>query len=111
MLVPAKMLSTCGVEASGWDVGGNFFVERTVLQWSGGDEEEIELRSSLADGDVVFLRLLQGGPDNPPIAYRAARIHPPHADGKSRVLLAPLRRRQTHHQELARWIAAMVECR
>lgn len=103
----SEILSSCGVEASGWDVAGGFFVEKTALEWLGNDEEEIHLRSALEQGAVVFLRLLHPGQETVPIAYRAARVGPRDVDGKSRVHLLPLRRRETHKEELARWIAQM----
>lgn len=103
----SEILSSCGVEASGWDVAGGFFVEKTALEWLGNDEEEVHLRSALEQGAVVFLRLLHPGQETVPIAYRAARVGPRDVDGKSRVHLLPLRRRETHKEELARWIAQM----
>jgi hypothetical protein len=103
----SEILGRCGVEASGWDSAGSFFVEWTALQWLGNDDEQIHLRSPLERGAVVFLRLLHAGQYNVPIAYRAARVGPRDADGKSRVRLLPLRPRETHKQELARWIEQM----
>jgi hypothetical protein len=99
-----EVLSSCGVEASGWDFAGSFFVERTALEWWGDDDEGIDLRSPLYEGAIVFLRLLHQGRESVPIAYLVARIEWPHKDGKARVHLLPLRRRETHKEELARWI-------
>jgi hypothetical protein len=64
------------VEVSGWDASDAFFVEKTNLDWSGGDEKVISLRSTLHQGAVVFVRLLQqfGKVDSFPIAYRAASV-------------------------------------
>jgi hypothetical protein len=64
------------VEVSGWDALDAFFVEKTTLDWSGGDEKEISLRSDLREGAVVFVRLLQqlGKVDSFPIAYRASCV-------------------------------------
>jgi len=101
------MLSSCGVEASGWDAAENFFVENTALRWWGEDNEEVQLRCSLQEGAVVFLRRLQTGGDNFPIAYRATRIDERTTDGKSRVHLEPLRRRDTHKEQFARWKDSM----
>lgn len=103
MEAQSEILSSCGVEASGWDVAGGFFVERTALQWLGNDEEEIHLRSALEQGAVVFLRLLHPGKETVPIAYRAAHVGPRGADGKSRIYLLPLRRRKTHKEEFGHW--------
>lgn len=102
-----EILSSCGVEASGWDMAGGFFVEKTALQWMGNDEEEIHLRSPMDPGGVVFLRLLHPGQDSAPIAYRVARVGPRNTEGKSCIHLLPLRRRETHKEELARWIEQM----
>ncbi|HTU36119.1 MAG TPA: hypothetical protein VMF66_20135 [Candidatus Acidoferrum sp.] len=99
-----EILSSCGVEASGWDIAGVFFVETTSLQWMGNDDEEVHLRSPLEQGAVIFLRLLHPRQDTTPIAYRAARVGPRNTEGKSCVHLLPLRRRETHKEELARWI-------
>lgn len=69
-------ISSYRVEVSGWDASDAFFVEKTTLDWSGGDEKEINLRSTLREGAVVFVRLLQqfGKADSFPIAYRAASV-------------------------------------
>jgi hypothetical protein len=99
----SEMLSSCGVEASGWDAADNFFVEKTALRWSGDDSGEVHLRCSLQPRAVIFLRRLHPGGDSFPIAYRAVRIEQRNSDGKSRVLLSALRRRETHKEEFARW--------
>ena len=64
------------VEVSGWDTSDAFFVEKTTLDWSGGDQKEINLASALQEDAVVFVRLLQqvGKIDSVPIAYRASRV-------------------------------------
>lgn len=102
-----EMLSSCGVEASGWDVAGNFFVEKTALQWWGDDDEQIDLRSPLYQGAIIFLRLLHPGQESVPIAYRICRSEWPDEEGRARVHLVPLRRRETHKEELARWIQTL----
>ena len=64
------------VEVSGWDSSNAFFVEKTTLDWSGADHKEINLRSTLEEDAVVFVRLLQqvGKVDSVPIAYRASAV-------------------------------------
>ena len=64
------------VEVSGWDSSNAFFVEKTTLDWSGADQKEINLRSTLQEDAVVFVRLLQqvGKVDSVPIAYRASAV-------------------------------------
>jgi hypothetical protein len=97
------VLSSCGVEASGWDATDNFFVEKTALKWSDDNNEEVQLGCSLQQGAVIFLRMLHSGAHTFPIAYRAVQIEQRSPDGKSRVHLSPLRRRETHKEEFARW--------
>lgn len=69
-------ISSYRVEVSGWDTSDAFFVEKTTLDWSGGDQKEISLRSVLLEDAVVFVRLLQqvGKVDSVPIAYRASGV-------------------------------------
>jgi hypothetical protein len=64
------------VEVSGWDATDAYFVEKTTLDWSGGDDKEISLRPAMREGAVLFVRLLQqfGTADSLPIAYRAAGV-------------------------------------
>lgn len=69
-------ISSYRVEVSGWDTSDAFFVEKTMLDWSGGDRKEISLGSVLLEDAVVFVRLLQqvGKVDSVPIAYRASGV-------------------------------------
>jgi len=84
-------ISSYRVEVSGWDASDTFFVERTTLDWSGGDKKEISLKSALREGAVVFVRLLQefGKVDGFPIAYRAASVKTDE-NGRTLVQLARL---------------------
>lgn len=79
------------VEVSGWDASDAFFVEKTMLDWSGGEEKRISLRSTPREGAVVFVRLLQqfGKADNFPIAYQAAGVKTGE-NGRTLVQLAQL---------------------
>ncbi len=79
-------ISSYSVEVSGWDASDAFFVEKTTLDWSGGDKKEISLRSALSEDAVVFVRLLRefGKADSFPIAYRAASVE---AGGNGRTLV------------------------
>ena len=83
------------VEVSGWDASDAFFVEKTTLDWSGGDEKEINLRSDLREGAVVFVRLLRqlGKVDSFPIAYRASSVRTGE-NGRTLVQLARLHPRE-----------------
>jgi hypothetical protein len=85
------------VEVSGWDATENFFVEKTVLNWSDEERKEIMLRSSLREGCVVFMRLLQpmNNGTNFPLPYQAVRVLSKDANGQSRVRLAQLRPRES----------------
>jgi len=64
------------VEVSGWDASDAYFVEKTTLDWNGGDDKEISLRPAMRQGAVIFVRLMQqfGTGDSLPIAYRAAAV-------------------------------------
>jgi len=63
------------VEASGWDVDENFFVEKTDLAWT-EDEKTIHLQYPVRKGTLVFVRLM--GMDDQehsiPVAYQAESV-------------------------------------
>jgi len=82
------------VEVSGWDASEKFFVEKTTLTWGGDEKKEITLRSSLREGSVVFVRLLQAFAKghHAPIPYQAASVTKD-AAGRTLVQLARLRAR------------------
>ncbi len=84
-------ISSYHVEVSGWDASDAFFVEKTTLDWSGGDKKEISLWPTLRENAVVFVRLLQefGKTDSFPIAYRAASVEAGE-NGRTLVQLARL---------------------
>jgi hypothetical protein len=83
------------VEVSGWDARENFFVEKTMLEWSHEEKKEISLRSPLHEGCVVFVRLLQPltNGNNFPVAYQAIKVLAKDPGGSMRVRLAQLRPR------------------
>lgn len=87
------------VEVSGWDASENFFVEKTGLEWNQEANKEVLLRSSLREGSVVFVRLLQafgrGNTNAFPIAYQAVKVLPKDTRGQIRVYLEQLRPRET----------------
>lgn len=56
------------VEVSGWDKNQVFFVEKSDLEWSEHAGKCVVLCNAVADGAVVFLRLLQ--------SLSADRSHP-----------------------------------
>lgn len=88
------------VEVSGWDASERFFVEKTSLSW-GGEKKEIHLRSTLREGSVLFVRLLQplANVTNFPIAYQAQRISARNEEGYARIHLAQLRPRPAYKQD------------
>jgi len=90
------------VEVSGWDTAENFFVEKTLLHWDETEGKTVLLRSSLREGSVVFLRLLQPATNsnNFPIAYQAKRIDAPDNHGLARIFLVHLRPRRDAEEAL-----------
>jgi hypothetical protein len=84
------------VEVSGWDASENFFVEKAVLDWRGEGKKRIALRSSLREGCIVFVRLLQplANGNNFPIAYQAAEVGGKDNSGRAPVCLERLRPRE-----------------
>jgi|SRR5271170_1195623 len=94
------------VEVSGWDALETFFVEKTSLEWGHGTQMEIRLRSTLSEGCVVFVRLLQPLDDgsNFPVAYRTLKVMAKDADGWTRIFLAQMRPRASY-KEAARAVS------
>ena len=88
------------VEVSGWDSSERFFVEKTKLDWGSDAQKQICLRSNVAQGCVVFVRLLQSLADgnNFPIAYQATEVAQEDAEGRVRVRLAQLRPRASFRE-------------
>ncbi|HKW88270.1 MAG TPA: hypothetical protein VJN21_05900 [Candidatus Acidoferrales bacterium] len=58
MAAEEKEAGSYHVEVSGWDLGENFFVERTVLNWEHDGKKEVLLRAPLHEGALVFVRLI-----------------------------------------------------
>ncbi len=81
-----------GVEVSGWNVRGVFFVEKATLHWTDAGEKSVELLSRLHESCVVFVRLIHsaGGKANFPVAYRVLSIACEDPDGRGRVHLSQL---------------------
>ncbi len=94
--------TTYRVEASGWDVSENFFVEKTAFDWSHDGSKKVSLRSSIREGAVVFIRRNQALNANPvfPIAYRAEKVSPRDSRGFCHVSLVQLRPRSARTDEL-----------
>jgi len=95
MVAPLKP-NTYRVEVSGWDASENFFVEKTALTWSGDSPKQVTLKSSLREGCVLFVRLIQSPAMSAaaPVAYQAVQVEPPaqpSREGFTRVSLLRLR--------------------
>ena len=64
------------VEVSGWDTDENFFVQRTILEWTEAGIKSIHLHCAIRVGCVLFVRLLQSASigSNFPVPYEAASV-------------------------------------
>lgn len=89
------------IEISGWDISENFFVEKAALKWNADGAKEVCVNSSIRQGSIVFIRLLQplASENNYPIAYQASNVGPRDARGLVRVGLDQLRPRQSAREE------------
>ena len=87
-----EMQNSYRVEVSGWDASENFFVETTILNWSGDEGKQISLRSPVREGCVVFVRLLRPfvNADSIPVAYQVSQLVEQEASGCTTVRLAQL---------------------
>jgi len=79
------------IEISGWNVEGEFFVERTELRWSERGDKRVSLRQSVRDGAVVFVRLMLQKSDHStfPIAYQAELVADQRSRGSIEMRLLP----------------------
>ena len=64
------------VEVSGWDDNKAFFVENAELEWTDESGQQVRLNRGLADGAVIFLRLLQpiSNDRSHPVVYAAELV-------------------------------------
>jgi hypothetical protein len=64
------------VEVSGWDLGENFFVEKTLLSWQEDGSKKVLLRTPLNEGTLVFVRLVgdSTGGRGVPVTYQVESI-------------------------------------
>ena len=60
------------IEISGWGLDNSYFVERTDLLWTTDGEKQIQLRRTLREEAIVFIRLLADEPSSGslPVAYQ-----------------------------------------
>jgi hypothetical protein len=85
------------IEISGWNVNGEFFVERAELRWNDLGEKRISLRETVRDGAVVFARLMSRNADSPavPIAYQAELVPDQRSRGTIEMKLVPCQPRSS----------------
>lgn len=83
---------TYRIEVSGWGLDSNFFVERTDLLWTPGDKRKVHLHRALAEGAILFIRLLvvESPYCSLPIAYRIAEVEPMDCNGRCLMTLTQL---------------------
>ena len=80
------------IEISGWGLDNSFFVERTDLQWTTDGEKRVQLRRTLQEEAVVFVRLLSDEPSSGslPVAYQVEGVKPMDRNGRCQMRLAQL---------------------
>jgi hypothetical protein len=88
------------VEISGWDDSKAFFVENSELEWTEESGKQVTLNRGLADGAVIFLRLLQpiSNDRSRPVAYEAVLVAQTD-QGLRRFLLHPVTSRPGRRTE------------
>ena len=80
------------IEISGWGLDNSFFAERTDLFWTPGGEKKVQLHRALAEGAIVFIRLLSSEPSSGtvPVAYQVHCVEPMDCNGLCEIGLAQL---------------------
>jgi hypothetical protein len=80
------------IEISGWGLDNSFFVERTDLLWTTDGEKRIQLRRTLQEEAIVFVRLLSDEPSSGslPVAYQVESVAPMDRNGRCQMRLAQL---------------------
>jgi len=80
------------IEISGWGLDNSFFAERTDLFWTPGAEKKVQLHRALAEGAIVFIRLLSSEPSSGtvPVAYQVHCVEPMDCNGLCEIGLAQL---------------------
>ena len=86
-----KSSGTYRIEVSGWGVDSSFFVEKTDLFWEQSGDKKVSLHHMVAEGAVIFVRLLfpEAG-YTVPVAYRVASVEPMDRNGLCEVHLTQL---------------------
>src|ERR1700674_5720340 len=87
------------IEVSGWGLNDAFFVEPTNLHWTGRGERKLMLHHALAEGAVIFVRLM--APENShgsvPVAYQVEGVQPTNSIGLCEMRLRRLHSRSKAH--------------
>ena len=80
------------IEISGWGLDNSFFAERTDLLWTNDGEKQVQLRRALAEGAIVFVRLLSSEPSHVsvPVTYQVGNVVPMDRNGRCIVKLTQL---------------------
>jgi hypothetical protein len=93
------------IEISGWGLDNSFFTEGTELLWASDGEKQVQVHRALAEGSIVFVRLLSFEPTNGsvPVAYQVEDVGPMDRNGRCLMKLAQLhpRSRQSRGPEHA----------
>lgn len=102
------------VEISGWGLDNDFFTERTDLRWSGGEEKQVCMHRAVAEGAIVFVRLLCYEPANSsvPVAYQVEHAEPMDRNGRCLLTLAqmhPRSRRTPSAQGASNFVEGVEE--
>jgi hypothetical protein len=87
-----KSTDTYRIEASGWDLNDEFFVEKTDLFWDRFGGKKQLLHHTLSSGAVVFIRLaghevLEG---SAPLIYQVEKAEPIDSNGQCEMQLRQL---------------------
>lgn len=80
------------IEISGWGLDNDFFTESTELLWASDGEKQVPLHRALAEGSIVFVRLVSSEPPNGsvPVAYQVEEVGPMDRNGRCVLKLTPL---------------------
>ena len=80
------------IEASGWGLDSNFFVEKTDLMWERAGNKKLSLRHAVQEGAIIFVRLLlpEAAGSTLPVAYQVTAVRPMNCDGRCEVRLSQL---------------------
>jgi hypothetical protein len=94
--------SIYGIEASGWDVNEEFFVEMSDLRGIPGGGQWLTLHHAVRVDAIVFLRLVNATALGPafPVSYQVRAVRPANFGGTWELDLAELHRRDICAQKV-----------